>query len=439
MCYNITMTKIGNFISNNPSLCISTAGLAILGYLGYRAICWMINLTTQSTFKADQLAKRVISPKKVEINASEKGTIDEGQGEYIAYYTNPSKSLTQESYNQIHDICEAHKTTENRKVAIENAVKEIDPHLHIAFIPKTLYELIYLHQCIEEDIQEGALCPLLRYSHTHEKAATKDCWHINNSQTPDDINKARLKRVALRLNDTIASTLHPSKDGMTYKAICEHTTKELTYFKNHHQTFYISTSELPHCTAGPTVRFANPKLDSMAIATPSDENIVMSAVALDCSKHAQNAFIFYRGANYNLDKVKSKDSEPYSLSYGSSLFAGASYDADAAAFTHMKSSDHAYAVVVPFDQIDRSPFSRPSSTNTLHQLSSSGETFHVRTRAWKNHNYYSHNIPGVWINTSLASDRAIADTKKLLSNISKKELIHSFNHYKKAALILKAP
>lgn len=53
------MLKITEFIKKNIPLCVGTFGLAIFGYLGYRAVCWIIK-KCQKTEKIDQVAQKNI-------------------------------------------------------------------------------------------------------------------------------------------------------------------------------------------------------------------------------------------------------------------------------------------------------------------------------------------------------------------------------------------
>ncbi|MEI6243208.1 MAG: hypothetical protein WCP39_07415, partial [Chlamydiota bacterium] len=45
------------------------------------------------------------------------------------------------------------KICSSRYEIIQEEIKKIDPALEIAFIPRTLYELIFIEQCIQEDLE----------------------------------------------------------------------------------------------------------------------------------------------------------------------------------------------------------------------------------------------------------------------------------------------
>ncbi len=46
----------------------------------------------------------------------------------------------------------------NRYDLIQQSVKSINIDLDVAFIPRTLYELIFLKECICEDIHQNKIC-----------------------------------------------------------------------------------------------------------------------------------------------------------------------------------------------------------------------------------------------------------------------------------------
>lgn len=54
------MVNVPNFVRNNTPLCICTLGIAILGYLGYHAVRWIIDKCTK-TEQIDRVAQRTIS------------------------------------------------------------------------------------------------------------------------------------------------------------------------------------------------------------------------------------------------------------------------------------------------------------------------------------------------------------------------------------------
>lgn len=122
----------------------------------------------------------------------------------------------------------------------------------------------------------------------------------------------------------------------------------------------------------------------MGIRNETDAQIIRDAIAFECSKIAVHSLFLYRGSDFQKDSASSlpEQDKPYSLSYGSSLFAGCLYDGGATAFHYMRNEKNAYAVPLAFHQLDDSPFFVPT-THPVAQLSGDGEIFHARTKAWK--------------------------------------------------------
>ena len=169
----------------------------------------------------------------------------------------------------------------------------------------------------------------------------------------------------------------------------------------------------------------------MGICNQTDAQIIRDAVALDCCKIAQKSFFLYRGADFRKESIScwSDNDKPYSLSYGSSLFAGCLYDGGATAFHYMRNDQNAYAVPVPFDQLNDSPFYIPP-TNIVAQLFGDGEIFHSRTKAWKD--YDLQKIEGMNVMGTNEHQR-----DHLMSNLTKDELTNQFQRYKNEAIQVK--
>jgi len=192
--------------------------------------------------------------------------------------------------------------------------------------------------------------------------------------------------------------------------------------------------EISSCsTPGPTTNFGfestKGSIKPMGIRNETDAQII-DAIALDCSKIAQHSLFLYRGADLQKDSIScwSDKDTPYSLSYGSSLFAGCLYDGGATAFHYMRNRRNAYAIAVPFDQLNDSPFFIPT-THTVAQLFGDGETFHARTKAWKD--FDMEKIGGM----NIGANGHMRDHLK--SNLSKEALNTQFKTYKNKAFQLK--
>ncbi|MBA3603085.1 MAG: hypothetical protein H0W50_05470 [Parachlamydiaceae bacterium] len=111
------MVNISQFVKEHIPLCVCTLGLAILGYLGYNAVRWIIN-KCQRTEKIDQVAQKSIGsqpnaqPSKLLVNRISNLEISQdkitmGQGEYIVFHKLPSgekQPLTRETFEQVFQV-----------------------------------------------------------------------------------------------------------------------------------------------------------------------------------------------------------------------------------------------------------------------------------------------------------------------------------------------
>ena len=246
------------------------------------------------------------------------------------------------------------------------------------------------------------------------------------------------------MNHVVAKALSPTASGLTHEELSNHTEKEIKFLKAHYQKGLeemeklskgIKIDSIGDCsTPGPTTNFGYESnrgaSRSMGIRDEKDAQIIRDAIAIDCSKVAQRAFILYRGADFQNDSANcwSSNDKPYSLSFGSSLFAGSIYDGGATAFHYMRNGQNAYAIPIPFDQLNSSPFFIPP-TNTVAQLFGDGEIFHGRTKVWKD--YDLNQIGGMNIGVNGRK------RDHLKSELSKDELINQFQNYKNQAIQLK--
>jgi len=507
---NYIKMNVSKFIKDNISLCVCTLGIAIAGYLGCHAVCWIIS-KCQKTEKVDRIAQEQLSKNNENLGSSPnpgsqsksnatpskpakslinrvssldipEGKINRGQGEYIVFHKLPNdetKEVSKETYEQVYEILNAYapaaiverssesimEECENRYEIIKAKIKDLDPTLELVFVPRTLYELIFIRKCIKEDLKHNKICPLLsKTSHTttvdffegdQEKFRTyeenrkkllteRKCWHLCYFDNVGDNNHPGVRDVAYRLNRIATKTLSPKTDGFTYKELSKHTENEIEFLKNHYKKGLdeikklqkgIKVHSIDDCsTPGPTTNFGYESIKGsikpMGIRDDKDAQIIRNAITLECSKIAQRAFILYRGADFQKDSANcwNERDKPYSLSFGSSLFAGCLFDGGATAFYYMRNGKNAYAIPVPFHQLNSSPFFIPP-TNTTAQLFGDGEIFHSRTKAWKD--YDLKQIGGM----NMGANGHQRDHLK--SELSKQELTTQFQNYKNQAIQLK--
>jgi hypothetical protein len=470
------------------ALGIAVVGIAAIGYLGYHAVRWIIAKCSK-TEKVDQAAQKVFKP-QIPINSIDPvleelkkrpEQIKMGHGEYVVFKNSPEgekEALSRDTFEKAYQVLDqyspaaivnnnsdknaAAEQCANRYELIRTKIKEIDPSLEIAFIPRSLYELIFVRKCIKEDLKAKEVCPLLEpyvQSHLHypdeyansplgkeitkqmeaEKVKRK-CWHLCYFNDAGDNQQGSVKDVAYRLNRVITKALLPQKGGFTYKELTEFTEKEIDFLKAHHTKYpeYLEQIKTDKAHAiknldksSPTTSFGVTttwgSINSMSIRDDKDAQILRNAMALECSKVAQKSFLLYRGADFQSDSPISRNNanEPFSLSYGTGPLAGVLYDGGATAWHFMRNEQNAYVIPLPFEKLNDSPFYIPPS-NAVSQLFGKGEIFHGRTKVQKG--YENPTVQGVQF------DRR---TGHLKSNLTKEELVAQFQECKKAAIQLK--
>ena len=488
------MVNISKFVKEHIPLCVCTLGLAVLSYLGYHAVRWIIN-KCQRTEKVDQVAQKNINNQasvhshfskclrnrvsNLEISPDK---ITRGQGEYVVFHKLPTGEklpLTPEIFEQVYKVLLRHspaalansgseKATEecaNRYELLKAKLKEIDPTLEAVFVPRTLYELVFIRKCIQEDLKHKEICPELaplchnislktfkndeiKYQEflkeQQAERLKRKCWHLCYFTDVGDNEHAGVKEVAHRLNKVMLKAFDPSSEGFTHQESSAFAEKEIVFLKAHYSKGLETierlgkgekVEEISSCSRpGPTTNFGfesnRGSIKPMGIRNETDAQIIRDAIALDCSKIAQHSLFLYRGADFQKDSTScwnDKDT-PYSLSYGSSLFAGCLYDGGATAFHYMRNGQNAYAIPVPFNQLNDSPFFVPT-THTIAQLFGDGEIFHARTKAWKDFDVKK--IGGM----NMGANSHARD--HLQSNLSKEEISTQFKAYKDKAFQLK--
>lgn len=382
----------------------------------------------------------------------EEGKIHEGNGEYIVFRTSsngensiPSKSIYEQVYQIFNTYAptaimskerglEAMEQATNRYEIIRSKVKALDPTLEIAFVPRTLYELVLIRKCIQEDVTNGSICNFTnRFEHRSNNILSRQrkCWHLCCFDNVGDNNHAGVKEIAYRLNKAMIKAFSPTPGGFTHQELAGFVEKEITFLKTHHANGLNEQQKLADCTfPGPTTNFGfesnRGNIRSTGIRNETDAQIVRKAVALECSKAAKHTFFIYRGSNFKVDSPKSGF---FSLSYGSSLFAGCVFDGGATPFHFMRQPNlDAYAVPVPFDQLHTSPFYIPP-TNAIAQLFGYGEYFHARTKGADG------NPPLMGFNAMFLDNNAKTDHLK--SSMKRKELDVQFSRYKRECIQLK--
>lgn len=434
----------------------------------------------------------------------QQGRVTRGQGEYLVFHQLPNgekKQLSKELFDQVHPILnryslpslmksDSESATEqyvNRYELIKEELKKLDESLSIVFVPRALYELVFIRKCIKEDLKHNERCPFLleknqkqlddtakdieeRKSSIRAKGREK-CWHLARFKGLTSHPEV-VKDIAYRLNKVLVKTLQPNQEGMTRLEILDFVKDETAFLHNHYikgqkdieqakgvdgevdfgkisflkdnvpySTFpyswdddYTEVKVYPFMSCepnlGPTVYFGydiklTEKTFPMCIKTDADAQIIRNVVTLECSEMAKDTIFLYRGSNKEEDSLL-KYGRLHSLSYGTGLFSGQN-DVGAMPFHYMLNYKDGYAIPVRFDQLNHCPFFVPAS-DTISQLLSEGEFFHARSMAYQD--YDPHKMSGIAVSSENNRDH-------LISSLSKEEFTQQFKAYQQRAIILK--
>ncbi len=330
--------------------------------------------------------------------------ITDGYGEFLVYQRTEEsgrRPIPKELYDVVYETIRQSPPVgsfQSRSSYIRGELQKINPGLAVVFLPRTLYDLIYVKASIDEEVHKKSICSLqydgviegLRKDKPGELLQiAKDCWHVckftDKSGPGDDEDLLRI--LSFRLNELALKEI-PVVQFLTGSQIIDCTERTLAFFKSHQETFpdrYYAGAFNAHCGArGGAINFGLTRsmgcrtiCYSMGIGNENDAQIVRNAIALECSKAAQNALILYR-AEENNKRGELPDTTQASLSYGTSLFAGAFFDGTACVFHYtIDKARDTYAVVVPLAD-SSSPFFIPRS-HPIMQLFSVGEYFHSRS------------------------------------------------------------
>jgi hypothetical protein len=372
-----------------------------------------------------------------------KDIIQNGYGEYLIYRIAPNgkkEAITDIEYEKIFNIIEEVRALkgdlipQNRHNYLKTKIqKELDQNVFISFIPRTIYELMYLRECIQEDVDKQFCCnacesgianALQEKTPDNEKqkiinsALEKGFWQQCLFEDKDyeaqfaqknqfDYRIPHIQKIAARLNYVALEEFKKCcshNEGFTYEEIQQIQSELLTFFKELHNSqseLHEKASKVFEWTyPGIARQFAEEKIRDngcvkrypQGIANERHEKIIHNAIQLECSNEAAKGMVLYRGSELAKDDVTRQDFESWpastcanSLSYGSSLFAGALYDGGASAFHYMRENYlDAQALIVPLKKIlSAKAVFHAFYVHPLIQLMSRGEIFHPRTKVWE--------------------------------------------------------
>jgi len=423
----------------------------------------MLGLASQGHETCRMLSRPSVDiTQKKSLYQIEEGPIRQGDGEYIAFHVRgkQTEAPSQDTFARVYAVFNTYaphailnretpslamEQCLNRHAIIQAKVKEIDPTLEIAFIPRTLYELYFLKKCSKEELNNPTICDLsLSFIPSNSKTQKRNltladkrvknkCWHICHFRDAGDNTHPQVQEIAYRLNRSMIKHFAPSPTGFTYRELATLTEKEIAFYH-----FFLDSAKKLASRGEGSFSFTRwgfktkSKIFHLINTSVTSESaqIIHDAVALNCSKAATNHFFLYRGSLFQQDDYYARDWKwmriIHNLSYGSSLFAGSIYDDGAAPFFFAtKPALDIYVISVPYDQLQVAPFYIPP-TNSIAQLSGYGELFHGRSKFWK-----GAKTKGV---TGIAKTELPATH---YSELSQEEVLSQFKHYKANAIHLK--
>lgn len=276
---------------------------------------------------------------------------------------------------------------------LSERVKSVDPDIETCFVPRTLYELVFVVECIAEDRGRGRCCFLLdaatqdnlnsvRLYGKESPFLTEDfrqkveahkresgCWHLAYFQDGGDPRLPEICEVAWRLNNLIAGQfpLHPA--GMTFNEIKAMAEVKIEYLKQYYLSQQDPATQVKELllihTPGPATSFGvdqcnvgGRNLKPMAINDDRVAEIFRRAIAHESS--VSKAVLLYRGAVFEKDVSKYQNfSDRIALFYGTGLLAGFLFDMKACAYARAWEKTNAYILTVPEHELANAPFHIP--------------------------------------------------------------------------------
>lgn len=331
-------------------------------------------------------------------NLASDSLIEGGYGEFIIYKNDSKLSLITNLDKKTYQLC-YQVFIKAKEITIENEKREflecnltkIDPNIKITFIPRTLYELCFIQKCLKETLRLEDICKNSKFARI-DRPESK-CWHGAYFRDFGDDQDEIIIDLAYRLNNSIVSNL--KTDGpLSYDQITSIANEKLSFLNSCHQDsnseIYCKLSEIvtertsTSCidiTANMIDEYHGASCKPFGIKTEKMKEIVLNAIALECSSAAKGKLILYRGAIAVDDRPleyneKNEVSSVQSLSYGTGLFAGGMYDPGATAFYYIRKEEKdASAILMPQEDAASSPFAIPTTHPLCQMFGREGKNF----------------------------------------------------------------
>lgn len=367
--------------------------------------------------------------------------VHNGYGEFVPYrQVNGVKTpLSKVEFNKAYSIIDKFTYSklkaneyEDRYSKILKCIQDnVSFDCNVAFIPRTLCELILVRKCLEEENKGGCgvrnlnreilkngssveitddeiVFALSSVSKSRVKQAikAKKCWHRCYFDDQGDNNHPDVIKIAYKLHKEILKNqiVHQAK-SITLDVLKKYAEQELQQVRSF----------------------------KWIVESDQHDQLILKCIAVECSPLSHYSVLLYRGGEFDKDNCDKTD-KPHSLSYGTGLFSGYLYESGefgsgAMPFTYMRTKD-AYILPIPIDDFKSSIFHIPS-TNTFCQFAGYGEFFHARSKIWSG----GEGISGV---SGMESSRHKLFDQLVTSSFSKEEFIRKFKQHYQQAIMLKS-
>lgn len=343
------------------------------------------------------------------LNNVEDNSVSDGYGEFLVF-NQTGKYIDQDVYNAVYPILNQFaaqnlKTPlQDRPKTIREKIYKIDPDLDICFIPRTLYELCLMCLAIKEELTHafvndyGKLPMCVRQKEETEDPSWGEpkCWHGFKCKDGEQVCETDrcILNIAYELNEILIKKIKPTGKGLTRSTIAELASKEIEFLQENYKEFGNGKCEPLKGSISSIFSLPNPEIDygvDCYLIDDSAAALLLTVIDIECSEKAKHSMILYRGGPFERDttcrRLITSDSSkqiPASVSFGTGVFAGTPYDADASAAKHwftIKNNRYrdAYLLMLPIGHQCNEYFYIPKN-NTLRQMFGYTDTFHARTK-----------------------------------------------------------
>lgn len=263
---------------------------------------------------------------------------------------------------------------------IDTKLAETDAELKGVFVPRSLYELMYINQIIKQELKDAPepqwrFRPMQQYSVAYVTAARDlDAENVTQRHLLNTLFVKRIKALpGMAAGATLPLTQNQIKKLMEdevkrFKELVGKCSSDDVIKSRYNITTPARTE--PHSLGRKLNGWLAGKLDGMG-------TLLTNAMLQECD--ATGRLLLYRGTGFNPDRVDMGDGMP--MSFNTSLLAGVVYDYSGVTFTPafaLQGGNYGYCMKIPFEDLlgARFPFHVPH-TNAMKQLFGHDQFFHA--------------------------------------------------------------